>query len=92
MYKDIFQISSEQEFNEVCLKVFRYQAAENKVYAEYISHLNCSVENVNTLEDIPFLPIELFKSQQIICGESSGSEIIFSSSGTTGSSTSQHIV
>ncbi|MEM9050862.1 MAG: acyl transferase, partial [Bacteroidota bacterium] len=91
-YKDIFQISSEQEFNEVCLKVFRYQAEQNKVYSEYISHLNCSVENVNTVEDIPFLPIELFKSKEVFCGEPIDTEVIFSSSGTTGSSTSKHVV
>ncbi|MEM9050646.1 MAG: acyl transferase, partial [Bacteroidota bacterium] len=91
-YKDIFQISSEQEFNEACLKVFRYQAEQNKVYSEYLSHLDRSIDNIKIVEDIPFLPIELFKCQEIICGEPSGIEVIFSSSGTTGSRRSKHIV
>ena len=91
-HRDIFQITSEKEFNEICLKVFRYQAHQNQVYAEYLSHLSCSINSVKALEDIPFLPIELFKTREIFCKKPSGTEVIFSSSGTTGSTASKHIV
>jgi phenylacetate-coenzyme A ligase PaaK-like adenylate-forming protein len=43
------------------------------------------------IEDIPFLPIQFFKTHQVITGEKEP-HIIFSSSGTTGSTTSKHYV
>jgi len=72
--------------------VFHYQALENKVYSEYLSYLNCSVGSVKSIEEIPFLPIEMFKTRDIYCGNRTKKEIQFSSSGTTGSITSKHIV
>lgn len=53
--------------------------------------MQVSPKQVNTLEEIPFLPIQFFKSHQIIEKEAS-SEKIFSSSGTTGSITSKHFI
>ncbi len=44
------------------------------------------------MRDIPFLPIEFFKSHEIWCGENVQPEVVFSSSGTTGMSTSKHPV
>jgi len=46
---------------------------------------------VNHLKDIPFLPIEFFKSKKVISGQN-GSFSIFTSSGTTGQNTSKHFV
>jgi len=88
----IFDIRSSGEFNEMSLKVFQFQAEENAVYREYLKHLGVNSAEVKGIDDIPFLPIELFKSHKIICGESDGEEIIFSSSGTTGNNTSKHYV
>ncbi|MGB6037098.1 MAG: acyl transferase [Cryomorphaceae bacterium] len=88
----IFDISSDREFNETCLKVFQFQAEENAVYREYLKHLGVKAADVKEVDDIPFLPIELFKSHKVICGESDGEEIVFSSSGTTGTATSKHYV
>jgi phenylacetate-coenzyme A ligase PaaK-like adenylate-forming protein len=88
----IFEINSDQEFNETCLEVFQFQAQENAVYREYLKHLSVNAGDINRIEDIPFLPIELFKSHKILSGKSEAQEIIFSSSGTTGTSTSKHYV
>ncbi len=66
----IFEINSEQEFNERCLEVFHYQARENAVYREYLALLGVNATEINGVEDIPVLPIELFKSHKITSGES----------------------
>jgi phenylacetate-coenzyme A ligase PaaK-like adenylate-forming protein len=88
----IFEINSEQAFNERCLEVFQFQARENAVYREYLALLGVNAKEINRVEDIPFLPIELFKTHKITSGESDGEALIFSSSGTTGTATSKHYV
>ncbi len=87
----IFNIQSEEEFRQIALEVFQFQAVNNPVYAKYISLLNVDIPRVDKIDKIPFLPIEFFKSHQVI---SSNQEIqaIFTSSGTTGNLTSRHYV
>lgn len=87
----IFNIQSENDFKKEALKVFRFQYNTNQVYGEFCSHLGKNPENVLKLKDIPFLPIEFFKSHRIVC-TLDPEDIIFSSSGTTGSVTSKHYV
>ncbi|HKJ48132.1 MAG TPA: hypothetical protein VJ973_03535 [Christiangramia sp.] len=87
----IFKISNEKEFKTLALEVFKFQFENNKVYKQFCNLLNRNPENVDRLDQIPFLPIEFFKSKKIITGNSP-SQIIFSSSGTTGSVTSKHQV
>lgn len=87
----VFNITSSEEFNRCCLEVFAYQAEENPIYRQYLQFLGIRQSAVGRYQDIPFLPIELFKSQHIICGNMRP-EITFTSSGTTGLSTSQHPV
>ncbi len=89
---DVFSIQNQLDFEEIAMHVFRFQAKYNKVYTEFISHLGIDAEKVDSIHDIPFLPIEFFKSQEIITQPSLGNETIFSSSGTTGTIQSKHIV
>ncbi len=89
--EDIFSITSEEDFTEAALQAFRYQASENGIYREYLHHLNIDASTITSQKQIPFLPIELFKSHKIISTESA-SPTIFSSSGTTGMITSKHYV
>lgn len=88
---DIFKISNPSEFEKVCLEVFRFQFENNQVYRQFSRLVNKTSKSVNRIEEIPFLPIEFFKSKRVISSKQ-GSEIIFSSSGTTGSLTSSHYV
>ena len=88
----IFNISSEKEFTQVSLAVFKYQSRENPVYSAFVNNLGIQHEEVNSLDRIPFLPIEFFKSQRIISGQDARPEIVFSSSGTTGANQSRHPV
>lgn len=78
-------------FEPLALQVFRYQAKHNPVYAEYLGHHSIQVSKVLQLHQIPFLPIELFKSHQIVTGKGVA-EMIFESSRTTGQIPSKHFV
>lgn len=73
------------------MEVFRFQAQNCRVYADFIKHLNVHVGQVSQLNEIPFLPIEFFKTHQISSSDTDP-QIIFTSSGTTGLSQSKHAV
>lgn len=92
MLKDqIFNISSEEEFLQTCLEVFKFQYLNNKIYNKFCKLLNKDPENTLAPEDIPFLPIEFFKTKKVVSFEGKEADI-FTSSGTTGSVTSKHYV
>jgi len=78
-----------QHFESFTLEVFHWQASQNTLYSRYLSYLNRDPKNIRRLEDIPFLPIEFFKSHTVKTGDWNHS-LIFSSSGTTGSTQSRH--
>ena len=87
----IFNINNSENFKSIALEIFRLQAKENSVYREFINYLNIDVNNVKELDQIPFLPIQFFKSHKVVTG-SSPEQDIFLSSGTTGMSQSKHYV
>lgn len=80
-----------EEFDALALEIFRYQAGNNLVYKKYLECLNIQVDSIKSIEQIPFLPIEFFKTQTVITGDDK-TVITFESSGTTGQNTSQHHV
>jgi phenylacetate-coenzyme A ligase PaaK-like adenylate-forming protein len=84
-------ISSESDFISVALETFHFQYANVAVYRRFCELLNVNPAEVSEIEDIPFLPIQFFKSEKIIATGLSA-EKTFSSSGTTGTITSQHPV
>jgi len=87
----IFREMSPLDFNEIALKIFYFQYKYNPVYKEYVDCLSIDVNKITNYFQIPFLPIEFFKTRQIITGNSKP-EIIFSSSGTTGMELSNHFI
>lgn len=87
----IFNINTEIEFNELALDIFRFQAKNNPVYGQFVDILGINPMQVNHYRNIPFLPIQFFKSQDIIV-DNKNAEVIFTSSGTTGMITSRHLV
>lgn len=87
----IFSIQTEDEFNELALWAFHYQACYNNIYADFLKHLKIKHDSVNRIEDIPFLPVSLFKTQRIISGIEAP-KLIFETSGTTGENTGKHFV
>lgn len=89
--QSIFDIHTLSEFESRALEVFHFQYQNNTVYNAFCSHLGKLPKTVNRLEDIPFLPIEFFKSKKVVSG-SQDHKVVFSSSGTTGGITSKHYV
>jgi phenylacetate-coenzyme A ligase PaaK-like adenylate-forming protein len=87
----IFKISDPAGFNKTALDIFRFQAGSNPVYKEFISNLGLKPESVLSVDQIPFLPIEVFKEHKVITGTSTP-VAIFESSGTSGSRISRHYV
>jgi phenylacetate-coenzyme A ligase PaaK-like adenylate-forming protein len=79
------------QFEELALEFFRYQSVHCSVYRDYVKALKLNPGKINRLEQIPFLPIRLFKSHEIKTG-SFVAETVFESSGTTGDLTSRHFV
>lgn len=73
------------------LEVFRFQAASNPVYCEFVRHLKINPEDVREPSDIPFLPLELFKQSRVVSG-TLPVQRIFRSSGTTESIPAEHHV
>jgi len=87
----IFTIKSEADFRRACLDVFAFQASHCAVYAEYLDLIKVRPRDVRDVAGIPFLPIDFFKTHQIV-STSRAPDVVFSSSGTTGSVTSKHYV
>ncbi len=87
----IFEISSEQEFTAFALELFRHQYRHNLVYQSFVDARKVKVEMVSQVEDIPFLPIEFFKTHDVVCGNVP-SQAVFRSSGTTGMVRSRHLI
>ncbi|MEA1787155.1 acyl transferase [Arenibacter sp. GZD96] len=87
----LFQISTTEKFTEKALKTFRFQFENNPIYNTFCNHLDRNPRNVHSLQQIPYLPVEFFKSHKVVCGDFVP-EIIFTSSGTTGAQTSKHEV
>lgn len=81
----------DQHFTALTLDVFRYQAENNLVYREFLELLGIKQAEIQRIEDIPFLPIELFKKYELQSGQWPVQQT-FTSSGTTGSATSKHLV
>lgn len=87
----IFQITTDTEFEAAALKTFRFQYANNAVYRSFCEHLNTVPHQVTKPTDIPFIPIEFFKNKQLL-STTQKAEVLFTSSGTSGSLTSTHLV
>ena len=85
----IFNISSEEDFNKLCMNLFDFQMENNPIYSAY-AEIILKRSHPNHINEIPFLPIEFFKTEQIICNGQKTEEI-FLSSGTTGKQ-SKHLI
>ncbi len=86
---NFWEVGSEAEFRAAALETFRFQATHLAPYRRYIEMVGCDPSTVDTVEKIPFLPIELFKSCDIYC-HTSPPEAIFTSSGGVSSRHMMH--
>jgi len=89
--KAVFNIKTEQEFSSLALEIFKFQFENNKVYRSFCDLLNKHPSDVKKIEEIPFLPIQFFKSHKVLSSKNPIQKT-FESSGTTGNVTSKHYI
>lgn len=82
---------NESNFEDIALRLFRFQYKNNLLYQTYVNHLGKDQGFIHSLDKIPFLPIRFFKSHTVVCGTWKP-EVVFTSSATTGSIASKHFV
>jgi phenylacetate-coenzyme A ligase PaaK-like adenylate-forming protein len=85
----IFQVKQDT-FDKLALEIFRFQFQYNEVYRSYAELLKRTPESVNSVKQIPFLPVSFYKSHRVLCGEKY--DAVFESSATTGQTPSKHYV
>lgn len=90
-HKAIFEVHSDGAFEALALEIFQYQFENNPIYRSFCDLLCVHPSSVSTIFEIPFLPIEFFKSKPIL-STTNPIEKTFISSGTTGSVVSKHFV
>jgi Acyl-protein synthetase, LuxE len=83
--------ASPDNFNRLALAVFRFQYDHNTLYRQYCDAVRADITGINSIEKIPFLPIQFFKTHRVTTSDFDA-ELVFESSGTTGSSNSRHFV
>ncbi|WP_456422720.1 LuxE/PaaK family acyltransferase [Lutibacter sp.] len=86
-----FNIHNASDFARISLEIFKYQAENNSIYKEFINYLHIDIKGVKSINQIPFLPIQFFKSHKIISSKEKTQQL-FLSSGTTGNKQSKHFV
>ncbi|MBF6610333.1 MAG: acyl transferase [Chryseobacterium sp.] len=88
---DIFHIKTEEDFRRHCLETFRYQYEQVDIYRKFTDYLRIRPDEIHTMEQIPFLPIEMFKNH-FIMDRSFAPGPYFQSSGTTQTLRSKHYI
>jgi phenylacetate-coenzyme A ligase PaaK-like adenylate-forming protein len=89
--QQVFSITHQEQFNNIALQVFQYQAQNCSVYKTFLSGLKVDLASITKIQDIPFLPIQFFKAQHIL-SSADDVQVTFTSSGTTGMITSSHYI
>lgn len=95
MFKNIeavWDIDNEMSFNNVAVKIFRFQAQHIAPYQKFLQLLNFDPHSVSHYTQIPHLPVEAFKSHLLFPSSRSEPKTIFTSSGTTATGNSRHYV
>lgn len=83
--------AKQEDFQDLVAQVYAYQVRYNPLYRRYTDLLGRLNHKPSTAEDIPYLPIALYKTHLIQTSNWQPAQI-FTSSGTTGSTTSRHAV
>lgn len=85
----IFEVADEASFRREAIALFRFQAERCEPYRRYLELIGVEAETVREVEQIPFLPIGLFKTHDIYCGQEPPQQV-FTSSSTGGGVPSRH--
>jgi Acyl-protein synthetase, LuxE len=78
-------------FLQTAQEIAQFQLLHNKIYEKWAYLCNVKNSVISSVTDLPFLPIQFFKSTQVVCGNFIA-EQVFESSGTTKQNVSKHFV
>jgi len=79
-------------FEERAIQIFNQQFERIPVYREFTLQIGRNPQNIRKLEDIPYLPVQFFKTHKVIAPGKLPTKLIFESSGTTGAEVSRHYI
>jgi hypothetical protein len=88
--KRIFDTDN-RNFNELALSVFKFQYHNNEIYRQFCDLLHVKPYSLQHFIQIPFLPIQFFKTHQVVTTPFEP-RVIFESSGTTQTINSKHFI
>jgi len=83
--------SSSGSFEALTMEIFHYQYMHNDLYRSYVNILGIEPADINSVTQIPFLPVGFFKTHQVKSGVFEPA-VVFESSGTTNTGNSRHFV
>ncbi len=86
----IFTIASDIDFLTYCKEIYLFQRSHNQIYQKWITLYKGVDKQPENFVDFPFLPISMFKNQQVV--SANPFETTFTSSSTTGKGVSSHFV
>jgi hypothetical protein len=89
--KDLVFLPSGYSFDEVAYRVFVYQYEHTPIYREFCDNLKRTPLQITSARDIPFLPVQFFKSHDVIAAGRPVQKT-FESSTTSGAIPSRHLV
>lgn len=84
-------ISKQFSFEEIALSIFQFQYKCNKIYRQFVDLSKTNIDGIKNIEQIPFLPIQFFKTHNIYSSDSKP-EFYFESSGTTQTTQAKHFI
>lgn len=90
-YEDKIFSTDEAHFEELAVDLFHFQYEHNPVYNQYVNSLPIVGRTIRSLAQIPFLPIQCFKTHTIKT-TAFEPQAVFESSGTTQTINSRHYV
>ncbi len=82
---------NKENFEQLAVDIFHYQYNHNDTYRQYCQAIHIEPGKITSLQKIPFLPIQFFKTREIK-SDNFNPKAIFESSGTTGTIPSKHYV
>jgi phenylacetate-coenzyme A ligase PaaK-like adenylate-forming protein len=88
----ILNISSSQEFEKYSIEIFNYQFEKNAIYREFCRLTGKNPSNIRSSFEIPFLPIQFFKTHKIISSNQPIKKTFYSSGSTKNNLSKHHII
>ncbi|HRY33999.1 MAG TPA: acyltransferase [Bacteroidales bacterium] len=90
-YEAIFSIRGEPEFNDLALEIFHYQYHHTEVYGRFCRALGRKPGEIRHYSDIPFLPVEFFRTERVIARGREVRQVFYSSGTGTGLRSMHHL-